>query len=92
MATSTDSSDDILAEIAHREDVLLFRGSLENLSLRFYEAAKQFDLDHIVRITGDDILRDEVMIDKAVESHFHQSCNVTLPKICHMGPLLKFLA
>jgi spore coat polysaccharide biosynthesis protein SpsF len=78
LATSTDPSDDILEEIAKREGVLTFRGSLENLSLRFYEAAKYYNLDQIVRITGDDILRDETIIDAAIDSHLYSSCNVTV--------------
>jgi len=77
LATSTDRSDDALEEIAKREGVLLFRGSLEDLSLRFYEAAQHYGINQIVRITGDDILRDEVMIDKAVEDHLYRSCDVT---------------
>ena len=80
LATSTDGTDDVLETIARREGVLPFRGSLENLSLRFYEAAKHYNIDQIVRITGDDILRDEIMIDKAVEQHLASSCNVTLMK------------
>ena len=78
LATSTDASDDILEKIAKREGISIFRGSLNNLSLRFYEAAKYYDLDQIVRITGDDILRDEVVIDSAIESHLYASCNVTV--------------
>lgn len=77
LATSTDSSDDVLEDIAKREGILFFRGSLDDLSSRFYEAAKNFKVNHIVRITGDDILRDEFMIDKAVESHLKSSCDVT---------------
>ncbi len=78
LATSTDESDDILEEIALREGVSIFRGSLNNLSQRFYDAAKYYNLDHVVRITGDDILRDEVAIDLAVASHLKSSCNVTM--------------
>ena len=33
--------------------------------------------DVIVRITGDDILRDEVMIDYGIESHLFESRDVT---------------
>jgi spore coat polysaccharide biosynthesis protein SpsF (cytidylyltransferase family)/sialic acid synthase SpsE len=77
LATSTDSSDDILVDIAEREGVFTFRGSLENLSQRFYEASQHYNLDYIARITGDDILRDEVMIDEIIESHLHHSCDVT---------------
>ena len=56
---------------------MTFRGSLENLSQRFYEASQHYNLDYIARITGDDILRDEVMIDEIIESHLHHSCDVT---------------
>jgi N,N'-diacetyllegionaminate synthase len=78
LATSTDEADDILEEIAIREGILPFRGSLENLSLRFYEAAEKYNIDHIIRITGDDILRDNLMIDNAVESHLEKSSQVTI--------------
>ncbi|MBT5400371.1 NeuB family protein [bacterium] len=80
LATSTDSSDDVLEKIAKREGVLIFRGSLNDLSLRFYEAAKHYKLDHIVRITGDDIVRDETIIDLAIKSHLESSCDVTITK------------
>ena len=78
LATSTDKTDDILEKIAHREGIQVFRGSLNNLSQRFYDAARYYELDHIVRITGDDILRDEVAIDLAITSHLEASCNVTI--------------
>ena len=78
LATSTDPSDDLLAETAQHEGVFVFRGSLDNLSLRFYEAAKYYKVDQIVRITGDDILRDETVIDLAIESHLYSSSNVTV--------------
>tara|TARA_B100000315_G_scaffold259845_1_gene317617 strand:+ start:3118 stop:4878 length:1761 start_codon:yes stop_codon:yes gene_type:complete len=77
LATSTDPSDDPLAQMAQRESVPVFRGSLDNVASRYYEAAKAHSLDHFVRITGDCILCDEVMIDKAVESHLKRCCDVT---------------
>mgnify|MGYP001212852070 CR=1 FL=1 len=77
LATTSDSSDDVLVDIAERHKISSFRGSRDNLSSRFYGAAKHFGLDHIVRITGDDLLRDEIMIDRAVESHLHHGCDVT---------------
>ncbi len=77
LATSTDPSDNILIDIAERENILTFRGSLENVSSRFYEAAKYYGLDHFVRITGDALLCDEVMVDVAVQSHLQSGCDVT---------------
>ena len=77
LATSTDPSDDILVEIAAREEILSYRGPLDNVSLRYYEAARKFDLDHFARVTGDALLCDDVMLDKAVESHLQSGCDVT---------------
>ncbi len=78
LATSTDKTDDVLEKIARKNNIKVFRGSLNNLSDRFYKAADKYKLDHIVRVTGDDILRDEIMIDKAIESHLKNSCDVTI--------------
>ena len=85
LATSTDPSDDRLEEIAHREGIYVFRGSLDNVSSRFYEAAKFFNLSHFVRITGDAILCDEVMTDIAIESHLKSGCDVTFIKNMPLG-------
>ena len=78
LATSKNKNDQKLERIASRCKIKFFKGDLENVSNRFFEAAKKFKLDHIVRITGDDILRDEIMIDKAVVSHLENSCDVTI--------------
>jgi len=80
LATSNEESDDIFEEIAKKEQVYLYRGSKNNVAERFYKAAEKFSIDHIVRVTGDDILRDEIMIDKAIKSHLFESCNVTFTR------------
>ena len=77
LATSTESIDDIFEDIAQKENIKIFRGSLNNVALRFYEAAQYYGIDQIVRVTGDDLLRDEIMLDKAIESHLYKSCDVT---------------
>ena len=77
LATSTDKSDDILERIAIKEKVGFYRGSLYNVALRYYEAAKEFELDQIVRVTGDAILCDEVMLEKAIENQLLKDSDVT---------------
>lgn len=77
LATSIDKSDDILEKIAIREKVNFYRGSLNNVALRFYEAAKKYQLDQIVRVTGDSILCDEVMLEKAIENQLREGSDVT---------------
>tara|TARA_B100000963_G_scaffold358210_1_gene382270 strand:- start:8432 stop:10192 length:1761 start_codon:yes stop_codon:yes gene_type:complete len=80
LATSTDVSDDLLASISKRENIKCYRGSLENVALRYYEAAKEYSLDQVLRITGDAILCDVVMLDKAIEHHLNNANDVTFIK------------
>ena len=80
LATTHEDVDDQLVSIAKREGISYYRGSTENVALRYFEATKNFNLDHFVRITGDAILCDEEMIDKAIDSHLETSCDVTFMK------------
>ena len=77
LATTHEDVDDQLVSIAKREGINYYRGSTENVALRYFEAASSFNLDYFVRITGDAILCDEEMIDKAIVSHLKSSCDVT---------------
>lgn len=78
LATSTEINDDPLESIANDFGINCYRGDLENISKRILGCAVEFGLDHIVRITGDDLLRDEIIIDNAINSHLHSSCDVTI--------------
>lgn len=80
LATSTDKSDDILERIALKRKIECFRGSLNNVASRFYMAAKKYKLDQIVRVTGDAILCDEVMLEKAIINQLKKGTDVTFIK------------
>jgi len=80
LATSTAKSDDELKKIANKEKVKFFRGSLNKVANRYYESAKKFKLDHFIRVTGDAILCDEVMLEKAIKSHISKKADVTFIK------------
>ena len=80
LATSKSKSDNILEKIAKRENIKCFRGSLKDVASRYYKAAKKFKLDQIVRITGDAILADEKMIDKAIIKQIRKGTDVVFMK------------
>ena len=80
LATSTNKTDDVLEKIAATESIKCFRGSLNNVASRYYMAAKKFKLDQIVRVTGDAILCDEIMISKAIQSQLKHNSDVTFIK------------
>ena len=80
LATSTDKSDLALIKLAKKENIKFFTGSLDDVANRYYECTKKFDLDHIVRVTGDAIICDETMLDKAIISHLDKNADVTFIK------------
>lgn len=67
VATSTDSSDDPLAELCRARQIDFFRGSLEDVLDRFYRAALAVNPDQVVRLTGDCPLTDPAVIDAVID-------------------------
>ncbi len=80
VATTTDSSDDPIAQTVTSLGVEVFRGHPTDVLQRYYEAAKGAHADTIVRITGDCPLHDPAVLDEVV-AHFE----VTNPDYCS-GP------
>ena len=63
VATTTNSEDDEISTLAKKLNKKIFRGSSENVLERYYECAKKFSLDIIVRITADNPLIDPQILD-----------------------------
>jgi len=66
IATSDKPGDDPIEKLCGEHQINCFRGSENNVLERFYLAAKQFDLDIIVRITGDCPLIDPAVVMKTI--------------------------
>lgn len=69
IATTTNETDDIVCDYAAKNQLKFYRGSEENVLSRYYEAAKKFDVDIIVRVTSDCPLIDPHLIRNAVEKY-----------------------
>lgn len=69
VATSTEESDDALADTLSANEIDCFRGNLNDVLDRIYQAAKLYKAIHVVRLTGDCPLADPVLIDKVVKQH-----------------------
>jgi spore coat polysaccharide biosynthesis protein SpsF len=67
LATSDLSQDDGLEKIAKEEGIEIFRGPLDNVLGRFVGAAKKYDFDYCVRITGDEPFLDGQTLDYVIE-------------------------
>lgn len=66
LATSNDPSDDDLAALCAANDIEFYRGDLNDVLKRFYEAAKDIRPDNVVRLTGDCPLIDPEVVDKVI--------------------------
>jgi spore coat polysaccharide biosynthesis protein SpsF len=69
VATSNTKSDDVLVEylMTHFKWVKVFRGNLNNVLERYYDAAVANSVDIIIRITSDCPFIDPVLISKMLE-------------------------
>lgn len=68
VATTTESEDDQVKSFCEAHGIAHFRGSAENVLGRYYEAARQFDADVVVRVTGDCPLIDPEVIDECIRA------------------------
>jgi len=68
VATSDDSTDDVIEEFCEINRVQYFRGSQSDVLDRHYHAAKHFHADAIVRLTADCPLLDPIVIDEVVRT------------------------
>jgi spore coat polysaccharide biosynthesis protein SpsF len=66
LATSRLDEDKILMEKAQEWGVMAFAGSPDDLLDRYYQAAREYNVDPIVRITGDCPLIDPLVVDQVV--------------------------
>ena len=69
VATTILEEDNIIFDYLYSHKYEVFRGSSEDVLDRFYQCAKKFSIDTIVRITADNPLIDPKIIDMAVEEY-----------------------
>ena len=67
VATSSNQEDAPIDALCNKLEGPCFRGDLENVLDRFYQAAEQYHPQHVVRLTGDCPLTDPVLIDALID-------------------------
>jgi len=66
IATSIDNTDDAIFEFSLTNGFACFRGDLFDVATRLLGAAKQFGIDHILRVSGDSPMLDPAIVDRAI--------------------------
>jgi spore coat polysaccharide biosynthesis protein SpsF len=69
IATSIEPSDDAIERLCNSLNITCFRGSLNNVLDRYYQASQLHPSEHIVRITGDCPLIDAQVVDHIILEH-----------------------
>ncbi len=71
VATTTEAEDTPIVSFCRQADIPCYRGSHFDVLDRYYQAAKRFQADVIVRITADCPLIDPQLIDEVIEDFFY---------------------
>lgn len=83
IATTDNKKDDLLERWAMENNIFCFRGSEEDVLERYYQAAIEFDVDTILRITADDPFKDPHIIDQVIglyqDNNLDFACNNNPP-------------
>ena len=75
VATSTNKENDAIENFCRENNYLCFRGSEDDVLNRYYEAAKKYKLDYIIRITADDPLISPEVINQLIENHLREKAD-----------------
>ncbi|BDZ68985.1 glycosyltransferase family protein [Methanobacterium ferruginis] len=87
VATTTDEADRKIVDIAEKEEIPFFRGNKENVLERYYLAAKENDLDVVVRITSDCPCIDPDIVDLVVNNHLETNSDYTSNTLIRTFPV-----
>ena len=77
VATSTDTSDEKIAQFCKNKSIPCYRGSLNDVLGRYYQCAKNYQPQHIVRVTGDCPLIDPQIVDAVISMHLKTGADYT---------------
>jgi spore coat polysaccharide biosynthesis protein SpsF len=67
VATSTENSDEPIVSWCNNNEIQVYCGSMENVALRFLNAARAFHFDFAFRVNGDNIFADVELLKEAYQ-------------------------
>ncbi len=87
IATTKNKEDDIIVEFAKKNQIEFFRGNENDVLDRYYECAKNFSSDNILRITSDDPLIDPTIVDDLIINYQKISCDYASNNLIRTYPI-----
>jgi spore coat polysaccharide biosynthesis protein SpsF len=86
IATTKEKEDNEIIDITKKEDVKYFRGSKENVLSRYYFAAKENNINLIIRITSDCPCIDADITDLTIDDHISKMADYTSNSLTRTYP------
>lgn len=77
LATSLDESDALLAKTVKNAGYPVYLGNLNDVLDRYYQCAKLYSSEHVVRITGDCPVIDPQIVDSVIVKHLQEENDYT---------------
>lgn len=90
LCTTNNKEDDILCEIANKNNISFFRGSENDKLERWLGAANKFNVDFFVTADGDDLFCDPLLIDMAFRQYENKGCDFIEEKPGYSVPVGAF--
>lgn len=75
IATTVNKVDDPIAKFSEKEGLRFYRGSEDDVLDRYYQAAKKYNANHIMRLTADCPLIQPDICDRIVDTYFDSGCD-----------------
>ena len=76
VATTDNENNQPIIDIANKQNVNYFKGSENDVLARYYYAAKEYNVENIIRITADCPLIDPHLIDEMIDVYEENACDI----------------
>ena len=86
IATTTNKEDDLIVEFAKKNQIEFFRGKENDVLDRYYQCAKNFSSDDILRVTSDNPLIDPTVIDDLIINYQKSGCDYASTNLARTYP------
>lgn len=77
VATTTSVQDDEIVALCSEKEIICYRGSENDVLDRYYQCAKIFEPENVIRITADCPLMDAEVIDSVIQKHLENNNDYT---------------
>mgnify|MGYP006099308663 FL=1 len=85
VATTSKIEDKKIAKITKKNNIKIFYGSENNVMKRYYDAATKYNLDIILRVTGDCPFLSSDVMDYMLSEHFKKNVDFSVPQKATIG-------